>query len=134
MADAVTTQIIQDGPKNAVIKFTDVSDGVGESAVLKVDVSTLSADPILGLCTSVRIEKIWFDISGMQVEILWDADTDVISWILTPGQHEMDFSVFGGLVNNAGTGKTGDIRFTTLGASAGDTYSIILGLLKNYTP
>ena len=30
MADAVTTQIIQDGPKNAVIKFTNISDGTGE--------------------------------------------------------------------------------------------------------
>ena len=42
MADAVTTQIIQDGPRNAVIKFTNISDGTGESAVDKVIVGNLS--------------------------------------------------------------------------------------------
>ena len=39
MADAVTTQTIIDGERNCVMKFTNVSDGTGESAVAKVDVS-----------------------------------------------------------------------------------------------
>ena len=45
MADAVTSQTIQDGVKNVVMKFTNISDGSGESAVAKVDVSALSAGP-----------------------------------------------------------------------------------------
>ena len=39
MADTVTTQTIQDGGKTAVLKFTNESDGSGESSVKKVDVS-----------------------------------------------------------------------------------------------
>ena len=39
MADAVTSQTIIDGERNCVMKFTNVSDGTGESAVAKVDVS-----------------------------------------------------------------------------------------------
>ena len=35
MADAVTSQTLIDGPKHAVMKFTNVSDGSGESAVKK---------------------------------------------------------------------------------------------------
>ena len=35
MADVVTTQTIQDGQRKAVMKFTNVSDGTGESAVVK---------------------------------------------------------------------------------------------------
>ena len=35
MADAVTSQTIQDGEKTAIMKFTNVSDGTGESAVKK---------------------------------------------------------------------------------------------------
>ena len=35
MADAVATQTIQDGQKMVVQKFTNVSDGSGESAVVK---------------------------------------------------------------------------------------------------
>ena len=31
-----------------------------------------------------------------------------------------------------GSGKTGDIDFTTVGHSSGDTYSIILELVKDY--
>ena len=35
MADAVTSQTIIDGPKTAVLKFTNISDGTGEDAVKK---------------------------------------------------------------------------------------------------
>ena len=41
MADVVTSQTIQDGGRNLIMKFTNVSDGSGESAVGKVDVSAL---------------------------------------------------------------------------------------------
>ena len=41
MADAVTSQTIIDGSKTAVLKFTNISDGTGESDVVKVDVSAL---------------------------------------------------------------------------------------------
>ena len=37
MADTVASQTIQDGSKTAVLKFTNISDGTGESAVIKVD-------------------------------------------------------------------------------------------------
>ena len=43
MADAVTSQTIQDGDRIAVMKFTNISDGSGESGVAKVDVSALQA-------------------------------------------------------------------------------------------
>ncbi len=36
MADAVASQTIQDGLKTAVLKFTNISDGTGESAVAKL--------------------------------------------------------------------------------------------------
>ena len=42
MADAVTSQTIVDGEKTVVQKFTNISDGTGESAVVKVDVSGLA--------------------------------------------------------------------------------------------
>jgi hypothetical protein len=131
MADAVTTQILEEGPRYAVIKFTNVSDGTGESAVLKVDVSTLSG--FNGrLPTEVIIEKIIYSLEGMQVEILWDATTDVICWVLTPGAGNHICFEDALLKNNSGAGKTGDIRFTTLGASNGDAYSIILKMRKVY--
>jgi hypothetical protein len=41
-----------------------------------------------------------------------------------------DFSHFGGLQNNAGSGKTGDIMFTTIGHANTETYNIILDMTK----
>lgn len=126
MADAVTSQTLVDGERNTVMKFTNVSDGTGEAAVLKVDVSALSGAP-----TSVKITRIDYDISGMAVNVLWDATTDVSAIVLSSGQHTLDLCGMGGLINNAGAGVTGDIMFTTIGASASDTYSIILHMKKN---
>lgn len=126
MADAVTSQILVDGERNAVMKFTNISDGTGETAALKVDVSTLAGAP-----SSVKITHVEYDISGMQVAILWDATTDVPAIILSQGQQRFDFTSVGGLINNAGAGVNGDILFTTIGASANDTYSIVLHMKKS---
>ena len=134
MADAVASQIIVDGPSFVAIKLTNISDGTGESAVTKVDVSALEADSRTGLsCTDVNIERIWWQCIGMKVRILFDADTDVMAIELGENQSgNHDYSIFGGLTNNAGTGKTGNVKFTTVGASSGDTYTVILYLRKKF--
>ena len=134
MADAVASQIIVDGSSFVAIKLTNISDGTGETAVTKVDVSALEADSRTGLsCTDVNIERIWWQCIGMKVRILFDADTDVMAIELGENQSgNHDYSIFGGLTNNAGTGKTGDVKFTTVGASSGDTYTVILYLRKKF--
>ena len=133
MADAVTSQTLQDGDKVAVMKFTNVSDGTGESAVTKVDVSALQTDSQGRICTGVTIQKIWWQCIGMKVQILWDATTDQFCIELGENQSgDHDYTTFGGLTNNAGAGKNGDVKFTTVGATAGDTYTVILYLKKEY--
>ena len=134
MAYAVASQIIVDGPSFVAIKLTNISDGTGETAVTKVDVSALEADSRTGQsCTDVNIERIWWQCIGMKVRILFDADTDVMAIELGENQSgNHDYSIFGGLTNNAGTGKTGDVKFTTVGASSGDTYTVILYLRKKF--
>jgi hypothetical protein len=132
MADAVTSQTIFDGARKAVMKFTNISDGGGETAVAKVDVSALASLDGLA-CTSVNILKIEAITRGMAVDILWDATTDVICLTIGEDQFQAhDFSDYGGIPNNSGAGKTGDVVFTTIGAVAGDRYTIILELSKNY--
>ena len=133
MADAVTSQTIIDGPKTAVLKFTNISDGTGEDAVKKVDVSALSKNGNGDSCTKATIEKIWWQCNGMKVKILFDADTDVFCIELGENQSgSHDYSSFGGLTNNSGGGKTGDVQFTTVGASSADTYTIVLDMRKRY--
>ena len=133
MADTVTSQTIQDSQRKAVLKFTNISDGTGESAVVKVDVSTLATNFAGQACTSVTVAKIWWQCVGMGVELLFDATTDMLIIGLSPDSNGFhDYSPFTGIPNNAGAGKTGDIAFTTIGASANDTYTVILELVKEY--
>ena len=135
MADAVTATTVRDGPKSAVIYCTNTSDGTGESAVTKVDVSALSSLQDGTACTGVRIQKIVFTNVGMGVKILWDASTDVIAAQLPADYSDtLDYSDLSGLPNVAASGgNTGDIQFTTVGHSSGDTYSIVLHCLKQYS-
>ena len=137
MADAITSQTLIDGDRYAVMKFTNVSDGSGESAVTKVDVSALqplaSNTAAQKTCTGVSIERIWWQCIGMKVQILFDASSDAFCIELGENQSgNHDYSSFGGLTNNAGSGKTGDINFTTVGHSSADTYTIILYMRKEY--
>jgi len=130
MADTVTSQTILNTPYRLVMKFTNVSDGTGESAVKKVDVSAFTAGEKAATCTGVTIDRIYYTLDGMKVQLLWDASTDVEAYKLLDTTGDIDFSTFGGLQNNSGSGKTGDIMITTVGHSNTDTYNIILDMTK----
>lgn len=133
MADAVATQVLLDGERLYIAKFTNISDGTGETAALKIDVSTLAPNAFNLACNGVKLNKIYATTHGMEVRILWDATTDVFAWMIPQNtNYLMDFSSFGGISNNSGTGKTGDVLFTTLDSTAGDMYSIVLECIKTY--
>ena len=96
MADLVASTTIQDGQRLAVMRFTNVSDGSGESAVVKVDASALEAMANGNKSTNIKIMKCWWTISGMDVDLLWDASTNVHAISLTSdGAGYLDFSSFG---------------------------------------
>ena len=138
MADAVTSQTLSDGATTAVMKFTNISDGNGESSVKKVDVSALTASPSGAECARVHITQVWYAISGMRIDLEWDATTNVKALILgggvalEPTVGHFDFRSFGGLKNTDASGVTGDIDLTTLHHTNNDAYTIILELKKSY--
>lgn len=133
MADAVTSQTILDGERLFIGKFTNISDGTGETAVVKIDVSALSPNANGNACNGVKINKIWSTTHGMEVRILFDATTDTFAWMIPQNtNYLMDFSSFGGIPSNAGAGVTGDVLFTTVDASNGDMYTIVIEAIKTY--
>ena len=139
MADAVTSQIIGDnvGAKSILVKLTNISDGSGESAVTKVDVSALAANTNGESCSRVAIQEIYYDIFGMRVDLLWNATSNVVCKVLgangaLSSQGYIDVKEFGGITNNAGSGIDGDLLLTTTGHTDGDHYTIILKLSKTY--
>ena len=133
MADAVASQTIQDGERTAVVRFTNVSDGTGESAVKKVDVSALAANSAGQACTEVHIQRIYWMTVGMSVKLEFDATSSVLlTHIPADATGDEYYDNFTAIPNNAGSGKTGDIDFTTVGHSSGDSYMIILEMIKKY--
>jgi hypothetical protein len=133
MADLVASQKLLDGERLFIGKYTNISDGTGETAVVKIDVTTLAVNAYGRACNGVKINKIWASTHGMEVRILWDATTDLFTWVIPQNTtYLMDFSSFGGLQNNAGAGVNGNILFTTSDASLGDMYTVVLECIKTY--
>jgi len=133
MADLVASQKLLDGERLFIGKYTNISDGTGETAVVKIDVTTLAVNAYGRACNGVKINKIWASTHGMEVRILWDASTDLFTWVIPQNvTYLMDFSSFGGLQNNAGTGVNGNVAFTTSDMTSGDMYTVVLECIKTY--
>jgi|TARA_R110000824_G_C14679334_1_gene620050 hypothetical protein len=137
MADLTKVVKIIDNPRECVFSFQyQYVDTGNESAVNKIDVSTLEKSANGSTCSGLRIVECWWTIKGMTVEVLGDADTDIILLHLDENQSGyQDFSVFGGLptTSSYGTNGTGDVDFTTTGAgAAGDAYQIVIRSIKQY--
>jgi len=137
MADITTVTKISESTREVTFAFQyQYVDGGNESAVSKIDVSGLGASANGDTCTGIRVLECWWVINAMTVEVLADADTDIIVLHLDEGQSGyQDFTIFGGLPSSStyGTNGTGDIKFTTTGAgAAGDAYQIVIRASKDY--
>lgn len=144
MATTATTQLLENGPRNVVYKFTAIGD-TDESGVAKVDPT--SAGPLgnkdRGLVIypglHLALTQVSFSVSpGCTLRMLWDADTDV-DLLLLNGVGRWPFldsrGGFGGITSPAATGATGIIRFTTFGLAtaapaAGVGYTVVMKFNK----
>lgn len=126
MADTVDSKAVWAGKRRRVVHLTNISDGTGESAVVKVDVSALTG-PDGSAPTYTVVEEIQYAIQGFtSVRLVWDATTDDEIAVLPSGSGYLNFKEAGGLVDPKSTGTTGDILLTTAGAISGATYDITL--------
>lgn len=129
MANVVTLQTLLDGPRNLVVKVVGVLDTANLSDELIVDISGYTPVP-----TQVRIDKLWYSMGKDLTAILeWDASADVPIVAVSQADHP-GWVKIGGLTNNSGSGKTGDILLTTLGYSSGSVaFSLVLWMVKEFT-
>ncbi len=128
MADAVTTRILANGARNLVMRFTNFSDGTGESAVAKVDASDV-AYGYKGVAPGVylKIKAVDFSIRSGGLRILWDATTDEDALVLD-GQGNFKFDPL--IKCPAIAGATGILRFTTVGFVLNSGYDVTLHMIK----
>lgn len=126
MPDTVSTQKLSDGHLKAIFKFTNLSDGTGESLVKKID-----APALVPPSSSFSINKIHYTITGgMIVTLFWEATSNV-RIIDLAGNGCFDFSHFSGLTNNAEAGRTGSVLLTTTGHAAARRYTLVIEIDKN---
>ena len=138
MADVVTSQTLVDttGTKT-VIKFTNISDGSGETLVTKMDSSALT---FMTEDATKKVAKIWWSINTTNgksgVEILWagsgtSSANATIGFFSGTGYHDY-YTAGNSIPNNAtltaNTSPAGDILLSTKGFVSGDNYTIILAV------
>ena len=126
MANSFLKQTLVDGSRNAVIKLTGMLDTSDLGQTTAVDLTTLSPVP-----STVYIDHLDYSISDqLEVQLLWDATSPLVILPIA-GRGRMSYGNFGGLQNNAGAGKTGNILIKTTGwASGTQVFSIVLELVK----
>ena len=132
MAHTVESQTIIDGSKNLVVKIHIHGDGASGDLSAQTLVDASAFTPAYTNCHLLGVHS---TLNGFTAELLWDATTDVHAISLPDYQFNLNgeqLGWFGGIPNNAGTGRTGDINITTFGLSAAtDHGTIILELQKN---
>jgi hypothetical protein len=137
MANSVTTQVILDGPRNAVVKIEGVLDTSDLTSTVIIDPSTMQGIDNTGLVKALKVrllEATWVVEDTLSVNLFWDATTPVRIGEFT-GRGETKSKKFGGFVNNGGAGVTGKITMTTEGWAAGKilSFMIVLELIKQQT-
>ena len=127
MADTVSSLTLVDtsGVKFTG-KFTNFSDGTGETLVRKVDASALTFMTEDG---NRKIAKINWSVNTANpksgVEIIWGGATNATAAFLS-GQGYWDLRTDGNEITNNATTPTGDVLFSTKNFANGDNYTIII--------
>jgi hypothetical protein len=133
MAATATQQVINDGPRNLNVKYTIAGTTGDTTAGILVNVSGFNdADGNALGANSLTLVGVDASLTGFSCNLLWDATTNV-NLIEIPSDEpiKQDFSKFGGIKDNSGTGSTGDVLFTTTGYTAsGDGGHIYLKFKK----
>jgi hypothetical protein len=140
MADTVTEQWLyppnwdgnvptRGGWDRVVKKITCVSDGTGETDVVKVDISELRTR-FGKVPTRTSIQKILYSVSGFSSVILkWDRAPNSTICVMAGTDGCFNWKKTGGLPDpSSGGDRTGNILLTSNGASSGDVYDITIEL------
>ena len=126
MVDTVDTKVIRYANGRRVVRLTNISDGTGETSVVKVDVSAL-LNASGAAATVANVWRIEYNIQGFtSVRLHWDAATDDEIAVLPTGSGVIDFTPEGGMTDPRSGTPVGDILLTTAGAVSGNTYDITL--------
>jgi len=141
MADSVSEQWVyppnwdgnapeKNGWRRVVKMIQCVSDGTGETDVVKIDISELRCQNG-SVPTRTVIEFIAYNIKDIDSIVLeWDrAANKKICTLAGNTEGKIDYMEFGGLIDAGEEGdRTGDILLTSNGVSANGVYNILIAV------
>lgn len=122
MAIAATEQILQNGERNLIAKYTFAGTTGDVTALLLTDITAVTA-------TELKIMRIHASLpSSVNLDLLWDATADVDAVGINSEARIQDFTSFGGVVNTKASGWTGSVNLRSDGwtAAAGQDNSHII--------
>lgn len=125
MANSVLTQILIDGPRNAVVKVTAVLD------TSDIALQTI-VDPVSFYDTPPQFRVMHVDYAmtdPLEAQLQWQGTPNTVMMPLA-GRGRMSFVDFGGLTDNATT-PTGRIQLLTTGYTSGiQILTLVLEMVK----
>jgi hypothetical protein len=126
MADYAKVVKLRDTETDAAYIFSATSDGSGETAVQKIDISAIKM-----AATKVRIKKLKWSCSGMTAELLFDHSTDD-SAIVCANNGELDESKDAPIIDPGSSGGTGYFLLTSkvTASTVGSGYTIYIEIAK----
>jgi hypothetical protein len=126
MVNSVTTQVINDGSRNYIIKVVGIVNASNVAPFAVVNVATIGLMDINLQPNRVRIERIVGDSDpGLDVILQWDATAPVNIYSFNGHGHD-EYERTGGLSNNAGAGITGNVLLSTSGWTTGASLNFTL--------
>jgi hypothetical protein len=126
MSNTITNIYIQKLANRICKYITIASDGTNETATILYDSSDANTIDSLD-STIIEVTGCIGAASTARVSLLWDATTDVLALDLPINiPFKFNYLKIGGLPNQGGSGKTGDILITTTGLASGDKIHLTL--------
>ena len=137
MATVVDKQIVEEGPRNAVVKLTGALTDANVSEVSVVKPTDFSNNDRWQVLSGFRVDAVMYSIGqGIEVVLSWNSNSPQQIAPLA-GRGKIDATGDGGfLPNTLLTGYDGSINLVTTGFQAGTTqnFTIFLRLVKLYAP
>ena len=132
MAAAAKLKVLFNGANKHIVNITGVWDTADEDDTIVFNISDYTGPSGLTLAKGgTVIEEItWAVSSGFDNVLLeWNATTpDTIEYL--SGQGYMDYKPYGGKMDPASSGGTGDITLSSNGGATDDNYSVLLVIRK----
>jgi hypothetical protein len=136
MANSLDIQVLEEGPRNIVVKLTGVLDTSDAQELPAVTMKNFRDNEPCANLTGLRVDLIEYSIGqGIEIQLAWNSNSPQQ---ITPiaGRGRIVATNYGGFVpDKTRSGYDGNINLTTTGYQAGtvQNFSVILELIKLYT-